>query len=131
MSIRDAFEERCAQVCREREWSFADGRVEVRFDDGRQQVVELEFFTFDGREHVRFCSVIGDARRIDSVRLTTALDLNYRLPHGALAKRNDDLVIVATLGLEDANPGEIAATLAYLSETADHYEKSMFGPDTH
>ncbi len=131
MSHREAFEECCAQVCRERGWSYAAQRVEVGLDGGRHQVVELEFFSFDGNDRVRFCSVIGDARHIDPMRLTTALDLNLRIPHGALAKRNNDLVMVETLSVEGADPAQVSATIGYLSETTDQYEKSMFGPDTH
>jgi hypothetical protein len=60
-----------------------------------------------------------------------ALEMNYQLPHGCLAVKNDELVMVDTLILEDADPGEIEAILDYLAVTADHYEATMFGPDAH
>ena len=55
--------------------------------------------------------------------------MNFRLPHGALAIYKDDLVMVDTLMVQEAGPAEITAAIAYLAETADQYEKTMFGPD--
>jgi hypothetical protein len=39
--------------------------------------------------------------------------------------------MVDTLMLADADPGEVRATLSYLAETADYYERTMFGPDAY
>ena len=58
-------------------------------------------------------------------------EINFSLPHGAMAVRSDELVMVDTLILADADPGEIEASLEYLAATADHYEASIFGPDVH
>jgi hypothetical protein len=41
------------------------------------------------------------------------------------------LVMVDTLILSDADPAEIEATVGYLAETADYYERTMFGPDAY
>jgi hypothetical protein len=58
-----------------------------------------------------------------------ALRINARLAHGALAVRDDALVMIDTLMLEDADAAEIEASIGYLAETADYYEKVLFGTD--
>lgn len=131
MSHRDAFRERLEDVCHEQGWGVAPDRVEFKLDGGRRQIVSLQDFDFEGSELVRLWSVIGDASRIDAARLTQALRVSFGLPHGALALHDDKLVIVDTLVARDADPGEIRAVLRYLAETADHFERTMFGVDEH
>jgi hypothetical protein len=41
------------------------------------------------------------------------------------------LVVLETLMLEEADPSEIEASVRYLAETADYYEKTLFGGDEH
>ena len=65
------------------------------------------------------------------IRLTIALRINAELAHGAFAVKNDHLVMVETLVLEDADPGETEAAIRYLAETADYYEKAIFQTDEH
>ena len=36
-----------------------------------------------------------------------------------------------TLLLKDADAAEIEASIGYLAETADYYEKTLFGTDQH
>lgn len=129
MSRRDDFIHRVRDVCTERSWIFEPGSVEIPFEDGRRQRVDLEFFTFEDEELVRIHTGIGSTEHIDDERLVTALGLNFRLPHGALAIHKNDLVMVDTLMVSEADTTEIAAALAYLAETADHFEKTMFGRD--
>jgi hypothetical protein len=129
MSAREAFEGLCKSVCEERDWEFDAGRLSVSFASGRHQGITFEHFAFEGQELVRLVSVIGSASRIDSHRLTQALRLNYNLPHGALALRGDALVMVDTLNAEASGAEEIAGAIAYLAETGDHFEASIFGPD--
>ncbi len=129
MPNREDFNSTLQGICADRSWSFEPGCVEIQFADKRRQRVAFEFFSFEGRELVRIHSVIGSTRKIDSDRLNTALGLNFRLPHGALAIYKDDLVMVDTLMVQEAGPAEITAAIAYLAETADQYEKTMFGPD--
>jgi len=64
-------------------------------------------------------------------RLATALNINFGLPHGCLAVKDDMLVMVDTQILADADAGEVLAAVGYLAETADYYERTMFGPDSH
>jgi hypothetical protein len=116
-------------ICAERNWSIEPGCIEIRFADKRRQRVAFEFFSFEDQELLRIHSVIGSTKKIKSDRLNTALGLNFRLPHGALAIHKNDLVMVDTLMVKEAGPVEISAAIVYLAETADHYEKTMFGPD--
>jgi len=131
LSAREGFERICIEVCRAREWIGQRDQVEVKLEGGRRQVVQLQFFEYEGREMVRLHTVIGSTERIRPTRLQFALELNYALPHGAMAVKDEQLVMVDTLILAEADPGELEASLEYLATTADQYEASMFGPDVH
>ena len=67
-------------------------------------------FSDAGRDAlVRFATTIGSTARIEPLRLNNALRLNYGLPHGSLALKDDHLVMVQTLRLRDATPEAISA----------------------
>jgi hypothetical protein len=121
----------CERVCAQQGWELLPSGVVVKWQDGRHQVVFLEFFDFRGEELVRLCSTIGSAADLSTERLATALRVNATLVHGALAVRDEDLVVVDTMILRDADPGELEATIGYLAETADYYERMIFGTDRH
>ena len=131
LSERERFDRIYAEVCGARQWLAQPSEVEVKLESGRRQIVHLQFFDHEGRSMVRFHTVIGSTERIKPVRLQFALEINFQLPHGAMAVRSGELVMTDTLILADADSGEIEASLAYLAETADHYEATMFGPDIH
>jgi hypothetical protein len=131
MTVREEFERICAGACDRRGWQQSGAQIEVKFDDGRHQVVHIEYFEHGEDELVRFYTVIGSTRRIRADRLTFALELNFSLPHGSMAVKNEQLVMVDTLMLPDADLGEIEAAVAFLAETADYYEHAMYGPDAH
>ena len=131
MSGQDAFGASLERVCERNGWGHAADMVEVKFESGRRQNVRLTFFEFEGREFVRFFTTIGDAARIDPMRLNQGLRVSFGLPHGALALRKDDLVMVDTLLLDHADETEVESVLRYLAETADHLEGTMFGRDEH
>ncbi len=57
------------------------------------------------------------------------MSINVELAHGCLAVKNDHLVMTDTLMQRDADYGEIEASIKYLAETADHYEKTIFETD--
>ena len=82
-------------------------------------------------ELVRFFTTIGDATELSDVRLRLALRLNTEMAHGAIGVRDDHLVMTDTLLLKDADADEIAASVSYLAETADYYEKQLYGTDEH
>jgi len=131
MSQRERFERVCREACEAEGWELSEGVVTLVFEDGRRQVVDFELFAFEGQELVRLFTTIGSTVRIDPMRLESALRLNFGLPHGALAVKKDNLVMVDTLMAERCDAGEVAAAVRYLGETADHFEKTMFGPDRH
>jgi hypothetical protein len=131
VATKEAFARICERVCRDQGWNLLPTGVQIFGADGRQQVVSLEFFEFDGSDLVRLYSTIGSTSSLAPERLALALQANARLVHGALAVRDADLIITATLLLADADPGEISATLRYLAATADYYEKIFFGTDEH
>jgi hypothetical protein len=131
MATREAFAQICQRVCAQQGWKLLPSGVQVSFGDGRKQVVSLEFFEFEHEELVRLYTTIGRVRDMDARRLTTALRVNASLAHGALAVKDDDLAMVDTLMLDDADPGEIEASIGYLARTADYYEKTIFGTDEH
>jgi len=129
MATQDHFAEILRQVCAERGWEFTPHGVRVRLPDDRQQVIELGFFAFEKEELVRLRTTIGRVEELDPLRLTIALRINAELAHGALAIIDDDLVMTDTLMLDDADFGEIEASIKFLAETADHYERTLFGTD--
>lgn len=129
MASKEAFARLCERVCQEQGWKLLPTGVQVFGPDGRQQLVSLEFFESDGDGLVRLYTTIGPAGQLGAERLALALQVNARVTHGALAVRNDLLIMTQTLILADADPGEIRASLGYLAETADYYEKIFFGTD--
>ena len=118
MSAREQFEGLFVEVCASRDWICQSDQVEVKLESGRRQVVHLAYFEHEGRAMVRFHTVIGSTERIRAGRLQYALEINFSLPHGAMAVRSDELVMVDTLILADADPGEIEASRESLAATA-------------
>ena len=119
------------QACQKLGWSMGEDSVEARFENHRHQIVYYEFFEFEDHPLVRLYTVIGDSTRVKAIRLADGLRLSFRLPHGALAVRGDDLVMVDTLPVAEASPETLASVIRYLAETADRLEDSMFGGDDH
>jgi hypothetical protein len=124
-----AFGEICSQVCREQGWELLPSGVRVDCDEGRHQLVALELFESSDEELVRLSTTIGAVAELGAMRLATALRINYDLAHGALAIRDDQLVMIETLPLEDAGSAQIEASIRYLAQTADRYERSLFDID--
>ena len=129
MSDQQQFGQLCERVCAERGWELLKSGIRVSFADGRHQLVDVEFEQFEDQELVRLSTTIGAADALGPVRLTVALRLNAALAHGCLAIRQDDLVMTQTLLLADADHDEIDTSIKYLAETADDYEKRLFGTD--
>jgi hypothetical protein len=125
----EAFGAMCQRLCRARGWELLPAGVRLSVEGGRHQLVEIELFEAEGRELVRLTTTVGSAREVGEARLSRALRWNAELAHGAFAVRDDDLVMTDTLVLEDADLGELEASLAYLAETADRYERLLFADD--
>ena len=125
----EKFEELCERVCATEGWErLADG-VRVSLPNGRHQQISTEYFEFDNREMVRFFTRIGSIERLSEEQLVAALRVNTGLAHGALAVREDDLVMVDTQVLDDADLGEVKSSIDFLARTSDSYEKVLFGID--
>ena len=129
MATQEHFAQLLERVCEERGWMLLPSGVQVNFADGRHQLVGLEFFQSGREELVRLYSTIGSAEELGTVRLTVALRINAELAHGCLAVKNDDLIMTDTLMLQDADMAEIEASISFLAENADYYEKSIFETD--
>jgi len=127
----EAFSEICRRVCEACGWKLTPSGVHVALDNARHQVVALDLFDHEDEELVRLSSTIGRAAMLTPVRLTIALRINAELAHGAFAVKDDHLIIVDTLLLEDVDPGEFEASLRYLAQTADYYERVIFETDDH
>ncbi len=129
MAQRETFARICERVCEEQGWTLLPTGVEVHHADGRHQIVSLEHFEDGDDAMVRLSTTIGTTRALSTERLALALQVNARLVHGALAVRDGELIMTQTLMLHDADPGEVRASVGYLAETADYYEKIFFGTD--
>ncbi len=129
MVTQQRFAETLKRVCQEQDWELLISGVRVSWADGRHQLVELEFFPFDQEELVRLYTTIGSVEKLSALRLTIALRINAELAHGSLAIRDEELVMTDTLMLDDADFGEIEASIKFLAETADEYERTLFATD--
>jgi hypothetical protein len=129
MTTQEGFPQVLKQVCRERSWELLPSGVQVSWPNGRRQLVELEFFQFKDEDLVRLRTTIGELEELSPTRLKIALHINADLAHGCLAVKSDHLVMTDTLMLRDAGYREVEASISYLAETADHYEKTIFGTD--
>ena len=129
MASQEHFAQTLKRVCRDRGWDLLPTGVHVSLPNNRAQLIEIEFFQFKHEELVRLFTTIGDVESMSAVRLTVALRINAELAHGCLAVHEDHLVMTDTLMLRDADSAEIEASIAYLAETADYYEKTIFETD--
>ena len=128
-SVREQFEELIDGSASEHNWVRDAGHLVVPLPQGRQQRVDVEYFDHEGLPMVRFHTRIGSTRQIRSERLVFALELNWQLPHGAMAVHAETLAIVETMALAGARREKVASVVPFLAEMADRYEKSFFGQD--
>ncbi|MEE3327838.1 MAG: YbjN domain-containing protein [Myxococcota bacterium] len=129
MAGTEGFEEICDQVCQERGWKRGAHQIDVPIAGNRNQTVYFNFFDFEERAMVRLHTVIGSTARIRPERLTFALELNFRLPHGSLAVEKENLVMVDTLVLDEADSVELESSVDFLARTGDQYEAALFAKD--
>jgi len=129
MAGQEHFAHILKRVCRDQGWDLLPTGVQVSWPNGRRQLIELEFFEFKRQELVRLFTTIGEVESMSAVRLTVALRINAELAHGCLAVHEDHLVMTDTLMLRDADAAELEASIDYLAETADYYEKTIFETD--
>ncbi len=106
--------------------------VTLELKGGRKQSVIVSTFEEGGIQYGRLKSKIGPATALSSQRPTMALRMNAGLTHGSLCIDGEDLVIQETLMLAESTPTHLLASLQYIGEAADRYEKTMAsGSDKH
>ncbi|MCC6738325.1 MAG: hypothetical protein IT452_04720 [Planctomycetia bacterium] len=101
--------------------------VTLDLKGGRKQQVVVTTFEEGGRQYGRLKSRIAPAAALSSQRPTMALRMNTGLTHGSLCIDGEDLVIQETLMLAETTPNHLLASLQYIGETADRFEKTMAG----
>ena len=129
VSRREDFDQLITSLGAEHQWSCTSDQIELSLLDGRRQQVHFEYFDHEQVAMVRFYTRIGSTRRIQTERLVFALELNWKMPHGAMAVQGDTLALVETMPLAGASGPKVASVVVFLAEMADQYEKSMFGQD--
>jgi hypothetical protein len=101
--------------------------VEVATSSDRSQIVLI---TSDsdvaGQDIVRYWSVIGSSEGLD---LRICLEENAKLAYGAFALKGDQLVLLDTQLVQDADLMEVGASIGNLAAFADRYERDLFGVD--
>lgn len=129
MSLNDLV----ARICRLENWSHepaGDGFViEVPQPDRRQQKVYATLAMSGTEALVRFTSKVGDAGKIDGDRAKTALQLNFKMPHGSMAIDREILVFTDTNPLRLTTPEASGQVVRYIAKQADVYERMLFGED--
>ena len=116
-------------ICDKNGWELRGEEAVLSLPGGRQQSVFMETSHEDGEDILRIYSVIGDAGLLDENRMRSALGLNYRLRHGALAIRDQQMVLTDTFLTREADHDEVRLSIEYLAKTADQHEKHIYGTD--
>ena len=112
-------------------WGSDPTSFDVPQAGGRRQRVSVGEFKDDAQPMVRFTTLIGPADRLEATRLRSALELNFRLPHGCLAVEGGNLVMTDTRVLQTATIQTAATVVEFLARQADQYEKLIFKTDVH
>lgn len=123
--IVDSIAKACGwQVSAERTGALS---IEVPTGSGRSQIVLItEDQDIAEQQIVRYWSVIGPA---DDIEFRKCLEENARLCYGAFALKDEQLVLMDTQLVQDADPMEVGAAIGNLAAYADRYERDLFGVD--
>jgi hypothetical protein len=105
--------------------------ISLDLKGGRKQTVTLATFTEGGHEFGRLKSKIAPAKALSGERPTTALKMNANLTFGSLVVEGEDLIMQETLMIAETTPAHLLASLQYIGEMADRYEKMLGGGDRH
>ncbi len=131
MTSPNSFANICKRVCEERDWELLPSGVNVSLEGSRHQVVSIELFEYQGEPMARLMTTIGSVAALGYDRMVHALRLNTSLPLGALGIREESICMTHSLILEYLDPHEFEATLEFVAEAADAYEKILFRTDNH
>lgn len=107
----------------------ADGSICIEVPTGNdrtQMVLITDDVDVAEQPIVRYWSVIGPASGIEFKR---CLEENAKLAYGAFALQDDQLVLMDTQLVQDADPMEVGASIGNLAAYADRYERDLFGID--
>jgi hypothetical protein len=127
MTVPRVFE----QVRERHGWNRRGSEIEIPVGEGRTQSVAVETFEHDGVEMLRITTGVGKATMLSPERMGAALRVNNGLAHGALAIREDRLVMTDTFAAHDVTPAQAERSVLFVASTADRYEKVLFGTDEH
>ncbi|MCE9582503.1 MAG: hypothetical protein K8T20_08430 [Planctomycetes bacterium] len=105
--------------------------ISLDLKGGRKQTVTLSTFSEGGHEFGRLKSKIAPAKALAGERPTAALKMNANLTFGSLVVEGEDLIMQETLMVAETTPAHLLASLQYIGEMADRYEKMLGGGDKH
>ena len=117
------------KICKKHGWKFTGNAAIVPLPGGRAQAVQIQEFEADGEEMARFFTIIGSADILNETRLRAALRANANMGHGALAILEGQLAILDTFMLREADQDEVRASIEFMAQTADDYERLIFRTD--
>ncbi len=117
------------RICKKNRWTASGDSLEYTLPNGRKQLIFAEEFAHGDERMLRLYSHVGEESELTEIRLRAALSLNYKLPHGAFALREGKLVLTETFLLREADEDEVASAIRYLAESADRYERFIYGTD--
>ena len=122
-----------AGICKTASWPFeaaGDGWViEIPQPEKRRQRVFATLFMDGATAMVRFTSRVGDSGKIDGERAKSALEFNFKMPHGSLATDRGLLVLTDTRPLQTTTPEASILVIRFIAKQADTFERTMYGSD--
>ena len=125
------FSEVFLNVCKANKWACDGDQVEIKLPGGRKQRVFFDCFDYEDREVARLYTIVGTADTLSNPRLRTALSVNFSLAHGALAIRDEYLVMTDTFVAASATEDRVKASVLFIAAIADRYEELIYGTDEH
>jgi hypothetical protein len=125
-----------AKVCADNGWSHETHRIVVQLEGGRSHDVMLQEYEAKGHTFLRLYSFLGDPSSIDERQLRAALRLNWTLPYGAVGiasfdDQGEKLLLCDSVLVANIEPDRLKLAIQYMAQTADDYEKHVFGDDVH
>lgn len=117
------------QICRSNGWVLGEDKGQLVLGipggDGNQAAVVIdEFQDSTGQQALRFWSAVAPQSKVKPDQLLT---INAQLPHGALAFKDGQAVMLATRVLNLTSPADLATVLTALAYYAGFYRKHYGG----
>ena len=118
-----------SEVCMRQGWQHEGPDITLAAGGGRKQLIQSELFLFEGEEMLRLYTRVGPMNKLSETQLSALLGRNFSLAFGALASFGEDLVMTETLMMRASAHDQVAYAVRFLAETADGYEKQIYGTD--